>query len=119
FHAHDELVTRDPGVVDQDIDLAKFGDNCFTGILDLLFIRNVHRERSRLAASAANVIHQFFQLFLITRGHGYGRTTLRQFESAGLANSLRRAGDQRYTSRKGHEILLASETGNYNWTDAT
>ena len=98
FHAHDELVAGDSSIVDQDIDLAEFSDDCFACVLDLLFIGNVHRECSRLAASAADVTHQFFQLFLIPRDHGYSRATLRQFENAGLANSLRRAGDQRYTS---------------------
>ncbi len=74
LHPHDQLVARDAGVVDQDVDLAELGDRRLDGGLDLFLVVYVDGEGCGFAAGAANLIDQFVELFLIAGGDGHSRS---------------------------------------------
>ena len=59
FHAHDELVAGDAGIVDQDVDFAELGDDGFDGGFNLLFVGNVESECGCCAAGGGDFGDQF------------------------------------------------------------
>ncbi len=93
LHAHDELVARDAGIVDEDVDLAEAGDRRFDGGLHLVFVGDVHGEGGGFAAGGADRGGEFFQLLLIARRYGNAGSLTREVERAGVADALRGSGD--------------------------
>ena len=84
FHAHDELIAGDAGVVDQDVDLCRTGRWRFDGGLDLLFVGNIEGEGCGLAARGRDFADQFIQLLPIARGDGDRRAFPGELWSAQL-----------------------------------
>lgn len=102
LHPHDELVAGDAGVIDQDVDFAELADGCFHRRLNLLFVGDVESEGRGLAAYGGDLLDQFVQLLLITRGYGYRRARGGELQRAGSSYALRCSGDERYASGKRH-----------------
>src|SRR4029077_16863710 len=109
LHAHYELIACNPGVVDQDVDLAELGKHRFTGGLDLRFIADVNREGRSFPACPGNFPYQFIKLLLIARRQGDRSPCTRQLQRATPPNSLRRAGDQRNSAGNIHGFSSGAE----------
>jgi hypothetical protein len=90
------LVTRDAGVVHENVDLAELGDGGFDRRLDLLFVGDVEGEGRGLTAACGNLIYQLLQLLLIASGYNYRRASSGKFRRTGASNALRSAGHERH-----------------------
>src|SRR5208282_701348 len=87
FHADDELVAGDAGIVDQNVDLPELGDGGLDRGLDLLFIRDVDRKRGSFPAGGGDLVYQFVQLLVISRGDGNRRAFCGELQCAGSSNA--------------------------------
>ena len=74
LHAHDELIACDSGVVDEDIDFPKLGNDLFEGGLDLFFVAYVHYKGGSFSAGVLNFCRQFIELRLVSGDNNDGRS---------------------------------------------
>src|ERR1700736_3472173 len=109
LHAYDQLIACDPGVVDQNVDLAELSHRRFAGGLDLLFIADVNREGRRFPACPGNLLYQLIKLLLIARRQGDSSPSTGQLQRATPPNSLRRASDQRNSAGNIHGFSSGTE----------
>src|SRR4029077_2810061 len=115
--AHDELVTRDPGVVYQDIDLAEMCEGRLEDRLDLLFVADIQDESRRIATRRGNLGNEFLEFLLISRGDSHGGARVRKLESTGTADTLRSTRNQGHASGQSHARHLTVRTTNYTYLE--
>jgi len=88
FHAQHQAVTRDAGVIDQDLDLAELFEDRFCPGLDRILAGHIEGEHGSLAAASLDFGRGFGEFGLVTRRKRHGRSCPGQFQCAGLADSL-------------------------------
>src|SRR6266851_4209982 len=94
LHAHYQLIACNPGVVDQNVDLAELSYRGFAGGLDLRFIADVNCEGRSRSACGSNLPRQLIKFLLTARRQGDSSPGTGQLQRATPPNSLRCASDQ-------------------------
>ena len=80
----------------QDVELAESGDRLPDRGLDLVGLRDIGMDEKRLAAGRADLVGGCLACLLLMIDKGDCRAFLREQQGRCLADSKRRAGDERY-----------------------
>ncbi len=92
LHHHEQVVARETGVVDQNIEPAKLGDGLVDQLGHLRFVAEIARQNMHAIAKLGG---QPVKLVPLPARYGDGCTLTMQRTRNGAANSTRRARDQR------------------------
>ena len=98
-HAWQQCVTRDAGVVDEDVEPFPFRDDRFHQLIDFRSVLDVAADGFGFAAGRRDGLHGLRQLLSIPRDADHRRAVGGQFDGHGLAQALRSAGDHRHLPR--------------------
>ena len=100
-------LAKDAGVVDQDVDGARLGFECFDHGAHGAGVADVGAQRQCAAALVANVVGQDFSVMSpLTIIDPYGSTLPSQPQGNGPADSARGPGDQRGSSFQRHDMTM-------------